>query len=71
MPYPPNSKMSFLRMACPLCDRAKSACWLCDSNGLFEFWLPDEQVSTFQHDPCIVLRTVPTEDFIGYGKKAA
>lgn len=71
MTYPADSKMSLMRMSCPLCERAKNACWLCDSDGLFEFWLPDEQVSTFQHFSCIVLRTVPTEDFMRYGEKAA
>lgn len=71
MTFPAGSKMSLMRMACPLCDRAKNACWLCESDGLLEFWLPDGQVSTFQHDPCIVLRTVPTDDFIRYGTRAA
>ena len=58
-----NVTMSLIRIACPLSDGATHACWLCEREGWIEFWLPDEQIFTFRHDPCLVLRTVLSNDF--------
>lgn len=65
-----SPRLSLIRMVCPVCNRARRACWLCDRQGVIEFCVPEDQVSMFQHDPCIVLRTVPAEHIFRPGKSS-